>query len=80
MALEPDGKAAGCNPVEVGSIPTSVSNLSEIPRNKLRGRQTSRTGDKSERSDEYRAGLPLRGDIQIQHNAILGFGRFSDDI
>ncbi len=23
--LEPDGKAAGCNPVEVGSIPTGVS-------------------------------------------------------
>ncbi len=25
MTLEPDGQAAGCNPVEVGSIPTGVS-------------------------------------------------------
>jgi len=23
--LEPDGQATGCNPVEVGSIPTGVS-------------------------------------------------------
>ena len=25
MTLEPDGQATGCNPVEVGSTPTSVS-------------------------------------------------------
>ena len=25
MTLEPDGEATGCNPVEVGSIPTGVS-------------------------------------------------------
>ncbi len=25
MALEPDGQATGCNPVQVGSIPTGVS-------------------------------------------------------
>ena len=27
MTLEPDGEATGCNPVEVGSIPTGVSYL-----------------------------------------------------
>jgi hypothetical protein len=27
MTLEPDGQATGCNPVEVGSIPTGVSAL-----------------------------------------------------
>jgi hypothetical protein len=25
LTLEPDGQATGCNPVEVGSIPTGVS-------------------------------------------------------
>ena len=28
MTLEPDGTATGCNPVEVGSTPTSVSDES----------------------------------------------------
>ena len=28
MTLEPDGTATGCNPVEVGSTPTSVSDRS----------------------------------------------------
>ena len=28
MTLEPDGQATGCNPVEVGSTPTSVSDES----------------------------------------------------
>jgi hypothetical protein len=27
MTLEPDGQAAGCNPAEVGSIPTGVSTV-----------------------------------------------------
>jgi hypothetical protein len=29
--LEPDGQATGCNPVEVGSTPTSVSPEEAIP-------------------------------------------------
>ena len=28
LTLEPDGTATGCNPVEVGSTPTSVSDRS----------------------------------------------------
>ena len=27
MTLEPDGTAIGCNPIEVGSTPTGVSDL-----------------------------------------------------
>ena len=29
VTLEPDGKATGCNPVQVGSIPTGVSEESD---------------------------------------------------
>jgi hypothetical protein len=29
LTLEPDGQATGCNPVEVGSIPTGVSDASK---------------------------------------------------
>ena len=30
MTLEPDGQATGCNPVEVGSIPTGVSGINTL--------------------------------------------------
>jgi len=30
VTLEPDGQATGCNPVEVGSIPTGVSSSGKV--------------------------------------------------
>jgi hypothetical protein len=30
LTLEPDGQATGCNPVQVGSTPTGVSDLAQI--------------------------------------------------